>query len=121
MSKLFWLCAVVLFVAVVFFVTRAFTVPNGDFMTVSNEEFARIIADTDSVDSPSNSTERENSECGHTGVIKMQSICGEIMGPPAESEYAVEPVGVAKSSPSARYFEISSPFRLSERSTIFES
>lgn len=49
MSKLFWLCAVVLFVAVVFFVTRAFTVPNGDFMTVSNEEFARIIADTDSV------------------------------------------------------------------------
>ncbi len=49
MSKLFWLCAIVLLVAVVFFVARAFTVPNGDFMTVSNEEFARIVADTDSV------------------------------------------------------------------------
>ena len=73
-----------------------------------------IFADTDKVESPSKSTERENSECGHTGVISMQSICGEIMGPPAESEYAVEPVGVAKSKPSARYFEISSPFRLSE-------
>ena len=49
MSKLFWLCAVVLLLAVVFFVARAFTTPNGNFMTVSNEEFARLIADTDSV------------------------------------------------------------------------
>ena len=49
MSKLFWLCAVVLLLAVVFFVARAFATPNGNFMTVSNEEFARIIADTDSV------------------------------------------------------------------------
>ena len=40
------------------------------------------------------------------------------MGPPADSEYAVEPVGVAITIPSARYAEISSPLSESSRSTI---
>ena len=34
----------------------------------------------------SNTTERENSECGQTGVMRMHFICGDKMGPPAESE-----------------------------------
>ena len=43
-----------------------------------------------------------NIECGQIGVIKMQSISGEIIGPPADSEYAVEPVAVDKIKPSAQ-------------------
>src|SRR5437867_6665502 len=37
------------------------------------------------------------------GVRTTASIVGKRMGPPAESEYAVEPVGVAMMRPSALY------------------
>ena len=40
-------------------------------------------------------------ECGHTGVISIPSTLGLIIGPPADSEYAVDPVGVEIRSPSA--------------------
>ena len=39
------------------------------------------------------------SECEHIGVTAIHDIFGEIIGPPAESEYAVDPVGVAMTSP----------------------
>ena len=38
---------------------------------------------------------------GQTGVTVMDSRLGCIIGPPAEREYAVLPVGVEKMSPSA--------------------
>ena len=47
------------------------------------------------------STGRLVSMCGHTGVMQMAATAGNTIGPPAESEYAVEPVGVAMISPSA--------------------
>ena len=40
-------------------------------------------------------------EWGHMGVTQMASSAGSRMGPPAEREYAVEPVGVAIITPSA--------------------
>lgn len=47
-------------------------------------------------ESAENTTGRENRECEQTGVKIIQSIVGSTTGPPAEREYAVEPVGVAK-------------------------
>ena len=46
-------------------------------------------------------TGRLVSVCGQIGVIASAATEGKTMGPPAESEYAVEPVGVATISPSA--------------------
>ena len=40
---------------------------------------------------------RENAQ---SGVNRIAAVCGAIIGPPAESEYAVEPVGVHTSAPS---------------------
>ena len=42
---------------------------------------------------------------GQIGVITIASVSGERIGPPAEREYAVEPVGVAIIIPSARYLQ----------------
>lgn len=44
--------------------------------------------------------ERENSECVQIGVKRIPSIFGSTTGPPAEREYAVEPVGVEMITPS---------------------
>src|SRR6266404_6864494 len=41
--------------------------------------------------------------CGQIGVKIMDSTAGCTIGPPADSEYAVDPVGVATINPSARY------------------
>ena len=41
-------------------------------------------------------------ECGHIGVTVIESRVCDIIGPPAESEYAVEPAGVEAITPSAR-------------------
>ena len=43
---------------------------------------------------------RNESECGQIGVISMQGTVGCTIEPPADTEYAVEPVGVAMMSPS---------------------
>ena len=40
---------------------------------------------------------------GETGVIIMQSTDGEIIGPPADNEYAVDPIGVEIIKPSQLY------------------
>lgn len=42
----------------------------------------------------------KESDRGQTGVMIMHRTNGCAIEPPAESEYAVEPVGVAKVSPS---------------------
>ena len=39
--------------------------------------------------------------CGHIGVISNTFRVGNNTGPPADNEYAVEPVGVEKITPSA--------------------
>ena len=41
--------------------------------------------------------------CGDTGVSSRQRWRGDTIGPRAEKEYAVEPVGVATITPSAAY------------------
>jgi len=41
------------------------------------------------------------SVCGQIGETSSTETDGSMIGPPAESEYAVEPVGVARMSPSA--------------------
>ena len=41
--------------------------------------------------------------CGAKGVITATSELGEIIGPPALRLYAVEPVAVETSKPSAQY------------------
>ena len=50
---------------------------------------------------------RSISECGHMDVITKQFRSGLKIGPPAASEYAVEPVGVEMITPSARTLSIS--------------
>ena len=40
--------------------------------------------------------------CEQIGVMTTASIVGNRIGPPADSEYAVDPVGVEMISPSAR-------------------
>ena len=53
------------------------------------------------------STGRLVSVCGQMGVRQMAGTAGKITGPPADSEYAVEPVGVEMISPSALYSQTS--------------
>src|SRR5438128_11865473 len=55
-------------------------------------------------------TERFVSTCGQIGVMTKTPDSGDRIGPPAESEYAVEPVGVAMISPSALNSVSVSPF-----------
>ena len=43
---------------------------------------------------------RSNTPFGAIGVSRMAWVIGATIGPPAESEYAVEPVGVDTMSPS---------------------
>ena len=45
--------------------------------------------------------DRSNSMCGDTGVITIAAMPGSTIGPRAENEYAVDPVGVATITPSA--------------------
>ena len=44
---------------------------------------------------------RKLSVCGQIGVSRMPGMEGWVRGPPAEREYAVEPVGVEMMQPSA--------------------
>ena len=44
---------------------------------------------------------RNDSECGAMGVSSVLGTLGATMGPPALSEYAVDPDGVAMIRPSA--------------------
>src|SRR5947208_16711602 len=49
------------------------------------------------------STGRLVNMCGQIGVMHSAGTVGKMIGPPAESEYAVDPVGVEMISPSALY------------------
>ena len=63
---------------------------------------------------------RVKRECGQISVISIHSISGSIIGPPAESEYAVEPVGVLNTAPSARYEPIIFPSAYILKSQMLE-
>src|SRR5436190_15672920 len=52
---------------------------------------------------------RTASVCGQMAATTMASTLGTTIGPPADSAYAVEPVGVATTIPSAEYCPTSSP------------
>ena len=43
---------------------------------------------------------REVNVCAAVGVIISESTLGVTIGPPADNEYAVDPVGVATTNPS---------------------
>src|SRR5260370_24288355 len=58
---------------------------------------------------------RSLSMCGQIGVITKDSTAGCKMGPPAEREYAVEPVGLATIRPSARSRQTKSPSMATSR------
>ena len=60
----------------------------------------------------------DETECAHIGVMHIPPRRGSRTGPPADSEYAVEPVGVAAIRPSARYVAIVLPPSRSSISTI---
>src|ERR1043166_7602274 len=52
---------------------------------------------------------RTASVCGQIAVTTIASTVGTTIGPPADIEYAVEPVGVLTMIPSAEYCATSSP------------
>src|SRR3954453_2146187 len=52
---------------------------------------------------------RTASVCGQIAVTTIASTVGTTIGPPADIEYAVEPVGVLTMMPSAEYCATSSP------------
>src|SRR6266700_2722876 len=52
---------------------------------------------------------RTASVCGQIAATTMASTLGTTIGPPAESAYAVDPVGVATTMPSDEYCPTSSP------------
>src|SRR4030042_3254632 len=62
-----------------------------------------------------------NRVCGHIGVIIIISLFGSTIGPPAEREYAVDPVGVEIITPSAAKFFIDIPFTTISNFIIFPS
>src|SRR5437763_16890376 len=59
--------------------------------------------------------------CGQIGVITRTPDSGSRIGPPAESEYAVEPVGVATIKPSALNSVSASPLTRVRSNTRRES
>src|SRR3954453_15677360 len=52
---------------------------------------------------------RTASVCGQIAVTTIASTVGTTIGPPADIEYAVDPVGVLTMIPSAEYCATSSP------------
>ena len=56
--------------------------------------------------------------CGQMGVRQMALTVGKTMGPPAEREYAVEPVGVEMMRPSALYSQMKLSPAQASRSTM---
>ena len=61
---------------------------------------------------------RENSVCGKSGATPNASTLGEIIDPPAERKYAVDPVGVATQTPSAGICTIASSSNRSPKGTM---
>src|SRR5690625_1439183 len=67
-------------------------------MTAGVSERVRIS--TDILEFGPTTRGRANSACALTGTISIASTSGHTTGPPAEKAYAVEPVGVASTTPS---------------------
>ena len=61
---------------------------------------------------------RLESVCGAMGTKTQPGIAGCSMGPPADSEYAVDPVGEAMINPSALWFETNLPPTSTRNSTM---
>ena len=61
---------------------------------------------------------REVREWADIGVITNQSTLGVTIGPPADKEYAVDPVGVAIIKPSELYSQSLCPSTLTEAFNI---
>ena len=62
---------------------------------------------------------RSKSMCGETGVTSRARWRGDTIGPRADREYAVEPVGVAMMSPSAAYVVNGTPAMSSRSRTVW--
>ncbi len=69
--------------------------------------------------SGSSTSERSNNMCGDTGVSNNARCFGDTTGPRADSEYAVEPVGVAMINPSAAYEVNAAPSIRTSRRTVW--
>ena len=67
--------------------------------------------------SASSTSDRSKSMWGDTGVSSRQRCRGDTIGPRAENEYAVEPVGVATITPSAAYVVKKEPLIATSRRT----
>src|SRR3954451_24896258 len=63
-------------------------------------------------------TGRFVSMCGQIGVMQIAGTEGKMMGPPADSEYAVDPVGVEMMRPSALYAHMNCPSTCVSRSIM---
>src|SRR5438128_2500206 len=63
-------------------------------------------------------TGRNERLCGQMGVMQNASTSGLMIGPPAETLYAVDPLGVETSTPSPKYRIPSSPFAPNSNSII---
>ena len=64
---------------------------------------------------------RTLSVCGEIGVRMIALMSGATTGPPAESEYAVDPVGVATTTPSPLYAARCSPLTPTSSESIRET
>ena len=64
---------------------------------------------------------RANSACALSGTSSRASTSGQTIGPPAENEYAVEPVGVAHTTPSHSQRDNGRPSTSTIRSSIRSS
>ncbi len=63
-------------------------------------------------------TALSNKECGATGVNRRARCIGSTIGPLADKEYAVEPVGVATIKPSVAYDVKKSPLMSKPSHTV---
>lgn len=113
------------------------TTGNGAFLTVTSSPLRSILVNLPSQNrerappSSANFTLRmlESAytmgrlcrECAHTGVRINAAISGVRIDPPAESEYAVEPVGVLTISPSPTNLSTFFPFISAHTATTLSS
>ena len=73
------------------------------------------------IDPSATMIERFVSTCGQIGVMTNTPDSGSRIGPPADNEYAVDPVGVATTNPSALNSVSGSPFTRVRNMTRRES
>src|SRR5215217_5056839 len=89
--------------------------------SVKNTGYSGSLTSTSIIDPSATMIDRFVSTCGQIGVITNTPDSGSRIGPPADKEYAVEPVGVATTKPSALNSVSGSPFTRVYRRTRRES